>query len=191
MNKMRTFAAAFLILCAFGTAKAQMVSPVGLGIRLNPDGAGFTGKFFLDRNWAIEGQLNASGGGYIANDGPSMTVVGLAEYHIILPDPSWRIFIGPGIHFGSWDRYNDGYYDGRRYNTDVQGIFGIDGILGVEYVFKSVPIGLSADFKPAVNFVSDAAFFPNNFFGVSGRYYLGGMMASRRRHSNPNQPANR
>ena len=161
-----------------GNINAQMVSPMALGIRATPDGGGFTGKFFLDHNWAIEAQLNASGGsGYTNYDGPSMAVVGLLEYHIILPDPCWRIFLGPGLHFGSWDRYNDGYSYYDRSYRGVQGIFGFDGILGVEYVFKSIPLGLSADIKPAMNVARDVAFFPNNFFGVSGRYYFGHPMA--------------
>ena len=186
MKRKRILAVMFLLMFAFGAAKAQMVSPVGLGVRLDPDGAGFTGKFFLDRHLAIEGQLNASGGYYnVNNDGPSMTVTGLLEYHFILPDPSWRIFIGPGLHFGTWDRYSTGWEG--NYSSSAQGIFGIDGILGVEYVFKSIPIGISADVKPAINFASDVAFFPNNSFGISGRYYVGRMMAHHRKVAAPRE----
>ncbi len=32
-----------------------------LGIRLTPDGGGFSGKFFTDRSLAIETQLNVGG----------------------------------------------------------------------------------------------------------------------------------
>jgi len=170
-----------IMLIGVSIVNAQMVSAVGLGVRATPDGGGLTGKFFFSRNWAIEGQLNASGGTtYMNYDGPSMTMVSLLEYHIILPDPSWRIFFGPGMHFGNWDRYNDGsgYFDGHYSGT--QGIFGVDAIGGVEYVFKSIPIGLSADMKPAYNFAKDATFFPNNFFGVSARYYVGHTMARKR-----------
>ena len=179
MNTTKTLFAAILItLVSVLPSQAQMSSPIGLGFRATPDGGGFTGKFFLDRYLAIEAQMNASGGGFGDNDGPSFTVVGIFEYNIILPDPSWRIFVGPGLHFGAWDRYNDGY----RYNDSrgSQGIFGFDAIGGVEYRFRHIPIGLSADIKPAVNIVSDAAFFPNNSFGVSARYYLGHHMAPRR-----------
>jgi len=173
MKKIQILLVALLIiLLAPGNTMAQMASPVAIGLRGTPDGGGLTGKFFLDRNWALELQLNGSGGTYMNNDGPSMTLVGLMEYHIILPDPSWRIFLGPGIHFGTWDRYGNGFYDNYN-NGNAEGIFGIDGILGIEYVFKSIPFGISADIKPAVNFASQVAFFPNNFFGLSGRFYLG------------------
>jgi hypothetical protein len=139
------------------SVQAQMTSSIAVGLRATPDGGGATGKFFLNDNMAIEAQLNGS----VFN--PSVAAVGLFEYQIILPDPSWRIFFGGGLHFGVWDRYDDGY---------SQGIFGIDGIGGVEYVFKNIPLGLSADLKPAMNFVSDPAFFPNNIFGVAARFYL-------------------
>ena len=144
-------------------------SRTGLGLRLSPDGAGFTGKFFMDRNLAIEAQLNA--GGVFGGEGESVTGVGLLEYHIPLPDPSWRVFFGGGAHIGSWD-HGRRYREGRWDDDDHEFIFGIDGIGGVEYVFKTVPIGLSADFKPAINLVSDVDFFPHNMFGLSARFYL-------------------
>ncbi|WP_276134010.1 hypothetical protein [Polluticoccus soli] len=143
---------------------------IGLGLRATPDGGGFTGKFFIDPNLAIEAQMNA--GGVFGLEGESFNVVGLAEYHITLPDPSWRIFFGGGMHFGVWDRGR--WYSNRegRWVDDHEGIFGIDGIGGVEYNFKNIPLGLSADFKPAINFLSDVDFFPHNMFGVAGRFYL-------------------
>jgi hypothetical protein len=176
MKKNWIFTTMLAMIFAFGTAQAQSGS-VGLGVRLNPDGAGLTGKFFFTKNWAIEGQLNASGGYGTWDDGPSMTGVALAEYHIICPDPSWRLFFGPGVHFGSWNRYyyssGPDYYRNNYQSGPAEGIFGIDGILGIEYVFKHCPVGISADIKPAMNFTPDATNFPNNFFGLAGRFYFG------------------
>jgi hypothetical protein len=145
-------------------------SRTALGLRMTPDGGGFTGKFFMDRNLAIEAQLNA--GGILGGEGQSFTAVGLLEYHIPLPDPSWRVFFGGGLHAGVWDHDGRYYDEGRYHDKDDEAIFGIDGIGGVEYVFKKVPIGLSADFKPAINLVSDVDFFPHNMFGLSARFYL-------------------
>jgi hypothetical protein len=162
MKKLFTLLAAVFITVAFSTQVQAQRGDVALGLRLTPDGGGATAKFFVADNLALEGQLNA--GGVLGGDGTSLTVVGLAEYHIILPDPSWRIFFGGGFHGGQWDR--DDY-------RGTQGIFGIDAIGGAEYVFKRIPLGLSADFKPAINFVSDAEFFPHNLFGASARFYIG------------------
>jgi len=139
---------------------AQGDNPIALGFRATPDGGGFTGKFFLDHNLAFEAQLNGAG----LYEGNSVTAVGLMEYHIDLPAPGWRIYFGAGIHFGLWDHY---------YNYSDQGIFGIDAIGGVEYLFRHIPLGLSADVKPAVNFAPDVEFFPHNIVGVSARYYFG------------------
>ena len=96
---------------------------------------------------------------------------GFAAQERKIPDPSWRIFFGGGAHFGVWD--HDYRYNPERSGPDRdEAIFGFDGIGGVEYIFKNIPLGLSADIKPAVNLVSDVDFFPHNMFGFSARYYI-------------------
>jgi hypothetical protein len=144
---------------------------LSVGLRMTPDGAGLTGKYFLDRNIAFEGQLNA--GGVFGLEGQSFTAVGLLEYHVPLPDPSWKVFFGGGLHAGAWD--HDGSYVSAEGHVDKgsEAIFGIDGIGGIAYSFKSVPISLTADFKPAINFVTDVDFFPHNMFGFGARYFFG------------------
>lgn len=166
-------------LCVVGAfaQKGRPVSPqgsalnsnVGLGLRLTPDGGGFTGKFFLNKYVAIEAQLNA--GGIFQFAGESFNAVGLFEYHIVLPDPSWRIYFGGGLHAGVYDQ--GAYWHKGVYKDGGRPLFGIDAIGGVEYAFKKIPLGLSADFKPAINFAPDVDFFPHNIVGVSARFYLG------------------
>jgi hypothetical protein len=150
------------LLLVLGISVNSAAQPVtlGLGFRLSPDGGGLTAKFLPEKHIVLEAQLNASAGYY---NGPGVAFVGLLEYNIFLPDPSWHLFVGPGMHFGGWDRWNDGH---------AQGIFGLDGIFGIEYLFWSAPIGLSVDIKPAINLVRDYAFYPDNFFGLSGTYYF-------------------
>lgn len=183
---MKTIKSLLLVLAVvfFSTgADAQNTGSLGIGVRLSPDGGGFTAKYFADRNFSLELQVNGSGGYYnTADDGPSVVGVGLFEFNIVFPDPSWRIFLGPGMHAGTWDRYNGPLND---YNRTTQGIFGMDGIFGVEYIFKTIPIGLSADIKPAVNFAPDVTFFPNNFFGMSARYYFNHKMLHGKMHHAP------
>lgn len=162
---------ALIALLTTTTTQAQ-TGNAGIGVRATPDGAGFTGKFMLADHLAFEGQLNV--GGVYNLPGESFTAVALLEGVIVLPDPSWRIFFGGGLHGGVWD-------NGRWYNdrTDAwvgdrpEPLFGIDGIGGAEYVFKNIPLGLSADIKPAVNFTSRGPeFFDHNMFGFSARYYF-------------------
>ncbi|MBS1584744.1 MAG: hypothetical protein JSS82_04295 [Bacteroidetes bacterium] len=169
MKKICLFTTALLItLFTALAANAQ----VGLGLRLTPDGGGFTGKFFVDRHVAVEAQLNA--GGVLGwEDGTSFNAVGLVEYHIYLPHPGWSIFFGGGAHAGVWNHDGRIYnYETARYDRNDEGIFGIDAIGGVEYRFRRVPIGLSADIKPAINLLTDVNFFPHNMFGFSARFYL-------------------
>lgn len=158
----------FVVLTTTGIAQAQRST--GLGVRLSPDGLGFTGKFFSQRNIAFEAQFNA--GGIMGGDGESFTVVGLMEYHVPLGDPSWRLYFGGGAHLGAWDNNERRWENGRWRDEDSKFIFGIDAIGGVEYVFKTAPVGLSIDIKPAVNLLSDVDFFSNNMLGFSARYYL-------------------
>jgi hypothetical protein len=165
MRQMNFILIALLTLCTYG-AQAQIIhGNVGLGIRANPDGGGITGKFFFTEQLAVEAQLNGSSGSY-SEMGTSFTVGSMLEYHFIFPRPEWRIFLGGGIHYGTWNRYGDSH-------VSPFSIFGLDAIGGVEYIFASVPIGVSVDVKPALNFISGVTSFPNNGFGVGIRYYFG------------------
>lgn len=160
-----------LLICA-GTCYAQK-GDAAIGLRLSPDGIGFTGKYFVDRNIAFEGQLNA--GGVMGLQGESFNAVGLLEYHIPLPDPSWHLYFGGGAHVGVWNEYDADYYvnERRRLDRDKDFILGIDGVGGVEYMFKRAPVALSADIKPAINLLSDVDFFSHNMLGISAKYYFG------------------
>jgi hypothetical protein len=156
---------AFLMCYGSGSVRAQVVGPVGIGVRASPDGGGISAKFFFNENLAVETMVNGSAGNYHDN-GTSFTVIGLLEYHFILPDPSWRIILGGGMHFGSWNRYGDAH-------VSAISVFGLDAIAGVEYIIPSIPIGVSLDVKPAMHFLSGVTTFPNNTFGLGVRYYLG------------------
>lgn len=148
------------------TANAQSGA---LGLRATPDGGGFTGKAYVGRHLALEGMLNF--GGLFGLSGESFTVVGLVEAHIPLPENSWRLIFGGGLHGGVWDNGRWYRYRDDAWTNDAQPIFGVDAIGGVEYVFKNIPLGLSADLKPAINFTGGGPeFFNHNFFGLSARY---------------------
>jgi len=146
-------------------AQDQQVPPFAIGLRANPDGVGITGKYFFIEPVNIELMVNGSGGTYYSN-GPSATFVGLLEYNFIFPDPAWRIFLGGGAHVTSWKQYPES-------NNPRQTLLGLDAIAGIEYVFYEVPIGISLDIKPAINFIDGVTSFPNNTFGLGVRYYFG------------------
>lgn len=143
-----------------------------VGLRATPDGGGFSIKAFMGPHLAFEGLLNA--GGLMGLEGESFNAVALLEAHIHMPDPSWRLIFGGGIHAGVWDHgrwYRES--DGLWITDRAEPIIGMDAIGGVEYVFKKIPLGLSADIKPAINFTGGGPeFFPHNMLGLSARYYF-------------------
>ncbi len=173
MKKVILTLAGIIALAFTHTDASAQNGSVALGLRATPDGGGFTAKFFTTPNWVIETQLNA--GGLMGNGrGESFNAVALLEYHIYMPDPSWQIFFGMGMHGGVWD-HNSRMYSGGDYyytNRNTEGIFGFDGIGGVAYKFKKIPLSLSADMKPAVNVVEDPRFFSHNMFGISARFHI-------------------
>ena len=58
------------------------------------------------------------------------------EYNFILPS-SFYIYMGGGINIGY----------AEYFNNDM-GKFGVNGIIGLEYIFENVPVSLALDFRP-------------------------------------------
>ncbi len=146
-------------------AKAQYdhIQHFALGLRGSPDGGGANLRVFLGNIVCVEGQVNVSGG-TPGGSGKSTTGVGLVEFNVPLYTPAFRTFLGAGLHYGSWERYeNSGY---------TQKLFGYDLIMGLEYTFHSIPLSVSLDFKPAFSDVSGVTYFPNNSVGLGIRYYF-------------------
>lgn len=80
----------------------------------------------------------------------------LGQYHFGILGPSLNYYVGAGGHIG--------------HNKDTGGFSGLDGLVGVEYKVAFLPIVLSFDFKPTLEFSSDDyARFPTAF---SIRYVL-------------------
>lgn len=152
------------ILACGGTAIAQP-GRIGLGLRGSIDGGGISGKYFLDRGFALEGQLNF--GGIRAFEGRSMYGCALIEYHLQLPFPAYRVFFGGGLHAGEWwDRPSETPYEDEF-------VAGLDGTSGIEYIFNKVPLSISGDVRISLNYLRQVEFMPHNLVGFSLRYYLG------------------
>lgn len=152
--------ATVVFMAAVGTTKAQSYR-TALGLRLG-DPTGITLQHYMSGNSALEGILGF---------GPYwFTLTGLYEYHKpIASAPGLGWFIGFGAHIGSiGHRY---YYDGDKY-YDNGFLFGLDGILGLDYTFAQAPINLSLDWKPAIELSPFAGFVPGEF-GFSVRYTFG------------------
>jgi hypothetical protein len=136
------------------TANSQDYT-TGIGFRFGGP-SGISVKHFIKSNDAIEGIIGGAmyhyGGFYLA---------GLYERHMSIDVKNLRLYYGGGAHFASWSNYR-GYYNNG--NASV----GVDGIIGLEYVFPDLPINMSLDFKPAY----DIYWGLLGDFGLSIRYNL-------------------
>ncbi|ATL49426.1 hypothetical protein COR50_20850 [Chitinophaga caeni] len=138
-----------------------------IGVRVNPWLIGFTAKHFLSGPHALEGIISHE---FTNNTAGNVTLTGLYEYHFNpFPHPEWNLFAGGGVHAGV---YRDYYWDGngRKVKNDSEGIVGLDGIFGVEYTFKNIPLTLQGDVKPFVNFTGGHDYYGERIFGASARY---------------------
>ena len=129
----------------------------GVGLRAGYS-YGLTIKHFVSEKNALEGLFSSRWQGF--------QITGLYEYqnHFSSAERlNW--YIGFGAHVGFWNGNNVKWGDSGTNYTVV----GIDGILGLEYVFKEVPINLGIDWKPSFNFVGYSGFWSNGG-AISNRY---------------------
>jgi hypothetical protein len=136
-----------LLLALVRPAAAQKYD-TALGVRLGGGNYGLTLQQRLASRLTLEGIAGLGQREY------SGTV--LAEYHFGILGPSLNYYFGAGGHLG--------------HNKDTGGYSGLDALVGVEYKVAFLPIALSFDFKPSLEFGSDDyARFPTAF---SIRYVL-------------------
>lgn len=91
-------------------------------------------------------------------------VAGLYEFnHSVDGLNGLNFIIGPGIHFGRWNKkYKDSH-------DDKGSEFGIDGIIGLDYGFPKIPINISVDWQPSIILAGGSDFTPN-LGGIALRY---------------------
>ena len=135
-----------------------------VGLRLSP----FYGpeiKHFFRETTAIEGILHSRWG--------ALKLTGLFEKHIqAFEEPGLRFFFGGGAHIGfAGSRYYRRWYN--DYRGGSRGLVGIDGILGLEYTIqdKSIPLNISLDWKPAIDF-GHSGLFRGDEVGLTARYII-------------------
>lgn len=109
---------------------------MGLGVRLSSAQATVNNsvsfKYFLTENGALEGLLSFD----------PATIGVLYEFHRPLGAAGFQWFFGGG-----------GYV---AFSGD--NIVGGMGVVGLDYKFQNIPLNLSLDWKPELNFVKDISF---------------------------------
>jgi len=113
---------------------------------------GITLKHFIATSDAVEGILTTRYGGF--------NVTGLYERHGGAFDTDHLYyFYGGGAHIGMWAEKDSPTYT----------VIGIDGIIGLEYVFTEIPFNLSLDWKPGFNLIGYSGFWGDEV-ALSFRY---------------------
>jgi hypothetical protein len=151
-------------------ASAQKSDPsnytTALGVRVNPYLIGFTVKHFITGPHAIEGIVSTN-----FSRQQNVTVTGLYEYNWnVFGKKEFVMYAGGGVHVGIYDRYDyytDDYY---RHGDGTYAAVGLDGIFGLEYKFNKIPLVVSADLKPYVNFNNGTHHVGEEIGGISARY---------------------
>ena len=137
MKKILVAATIGILLLSADRAAAQEYK-MALGIRLSTAQAvvnnSISFKYFLNENHALEGLMSFD----------PFAIGALYEIHRPLGAAGFQWFYGGGAYVAFAGESN----------------FGAQGIIGLDYKFQTVPINLSLDWKPELNFVQDIFFEP-------------------------------
>ena len=116
--------------------------------------AGVSAKHFLSEKSAVEGNLDIQHKGFI--------LTSTYQYNFdVKKIETFKWFLGAGVHFGLWD-------ESVTWATIKQPVYigGITFIAGIEYRFENLPLSLSLDLTPRLNF------FGNNMFWAYGGFTI-------------------
>ncbi len=147
MKKLRMLLMSFLILGWSAYSQCDFA----VGFRAGGT-SGLTVKSINSSGRALEGVVG------FWNDGLSLTGI-YERYKPVSSVNGLGLYYGAGGHLTFYEQNFRGHrwYDGNNNNDNISdgavGL-GIDGMLGLEYKFYSIPIALSIDMKPFVEFTS-------------------------------------
>lgn len=145
----------------------------GIGARFSIPYHGISVKRFFDatNTNAAEGILSYSP----AESG--VILCALFEHHISLSRAyAFSLYFGGGVHSGyyfyqtsSVENYRKREDNNDPYRENIL-TFGVDGVLGLEYILPFAPISLSVDFKPIYDLLNPTKEWKH--VGVGVRYTL-------------------
>lgn len=147
--------ALFCLIAFAGAAKSQEVTfnnsknyHTAIGLRAGGT-SGLTIKQFMGQSSAIEGIIGVWGRGF------SGTV--LYEKYAPTGAAGLSWYFGGGGHAAFYSGHRLHYWNDRRYEYYTSDAFGlgVDGIVGIEYKIPPIPVAISLDVKPFIEFVSN------------------------------------
>lgn len=144
-----------LIVLTASVAKAQAPYNKAIGVKI-PSGLTITYKNFVTEKNSIELQA-----GFLSD---AFRVAGLYEFNFYnlgnVNGLGW--YVGPGVHY---QVYKSSY----QKENNIKSEFGIDGIIGLDYKFNSLPINVSVDWQPSIALVGNSGGSVSNG-GIGIRY---------------------
>lgn len=150
---------------------AQEFTP-SFGIRTG-DYAGFNARLKYTDNIALEGIIGWK------NRGTIVTALVQKIKPLTVPwADGFEWYYGVGAHFGfSSARDNSNYHGVNYWNEPMYKnafVAGLDGVLGIDYIFTRIPFSIGLDVKPIVELYDITHLNVRLFeFGFSIRYQLG------------------
>ncbi|MES2430736.1 MAG: hypothetical protein V4556_07340 [Bacteroidota bacterium] len=154
MKKISTLIVALILVATVTNAQNKTANSLtyktAAGVKIW-DGAGISLKTFIDGKNALEfiGFFNGNG----------TRITGLYEIHGDLnTESNLKWYIGPGAHVGFY-----------KFAGDTKAYVGIDGVLGIDYKFKNLPLNLSLDWQPSFEFGTGRG-FAGDWGGLGVRY---------------------
>ncbi len=152
----------FIVICAiflnFNSEVLAQNYSGSIGVRLGVP-IGGSAKYFVSEIFAVEAIIAQSW------EGISLTSLIKKHFPVISRTPLYAYF-GAGSHVGYWDN-NAPWVE----NKIKQTIFGINAIIGLEYLILEAPFSVSADWMPALRFSSSNRLDLGQL-GISTRYYF-------------------
>lgn len=155
-----------IIACIISMASFAQDRKHEIGIR-GGESSGIFYRGFIDEGHAIKGLMS------FRNNGMQLTAL-YEKYDPVFCKKTSGFFLyyGVGGHFG-YTRWNKRYHhpgqpDTYYYDYVASPVFGIDGIIGLEYRIESIPLSLAFDYKPFLEVLGEH-FFDVHFgdFGFS------------------------
>ena len=155
----------FSVVTIFSISLKAQEYKTAVGIRLGPGSpavsGGFTVKHFLDEKHAVEGILGINGG---------IGVCALYEWHQPIPTVEhlqWFAGVGGYAAYRNNtmvipEENSTGYKSNTAY-------VGAAGIIGADYKFQDIPLNISIDWKPELNFIESVGFEASGV-GFSARF---------------------
>ena len=142
MRKLLTLALFLVASSSFLTARAQDYK-VGVGVRLSNAtptlSNAITVKYNMTQQHSLEGILSF---------GSRFGIGGLYEINRVTTVSGLNWFYGGGAYVG--------FEDGDTY-------LGPTGIIGLDYKFPNIPLNISLDWKPELDFIPTINFVPDAF----------------------------